>query len=513
MIKTQNLVAGVWQNNPQATPFQTVNPKTDKPLKTVFQEATNAQVEESVNKAAAIFDLYAETTLEQRTQFLQAIQKELKAICLEILQTYQEESALPEGRAQGEFDRTLGQILRFVELLQEGSFVQATIHTAGPDLRKMLHPIGPIGVFGASNFPLAFSTAGGDTISALAAGCPVIVKAHPYHAGTSALVAEAIHNALLSCGLPPEVFSHLGGNSHEIGKQLVTHPLLKGVGFTGSFAGGKALYDLAQTREEPIPVFAEMGSVNPIFITEKRLIKDKSLTETLAQSITLGTGQFCTNPGLILFCDPQGKSDLFTRVSAHINPMQLPPMVHSNIQKNYQVQLEGLTQNKALQNLLKSESSDAAVGLISGKDLLNQMHLTEEVFGPFSLFVHCHSLEEMTAVAEKLSGQLTATLLAEEEEYPKIKSVLQKLKNKVGRLLFEGVPTGVAVTQAMQHGGPYPASTDGRYTSVGTDSIYRWLRPVAFQDCPNGLLPLALQNENPLSLLRNLNGKPTKEVI
>src|SRR6056300_226120 len=513
MIKAQNLLAGAWEDNPKATTFQSVNPKTKKPLKIHFQEASDTQVDEAVTQAATIFDSYAETSLEKRIEFLKAIQKELETVRSEILQIYQEESALPEGRAQGEFDRTLGQIQLFVELLEAGSFVQATIHTTGPDFRKMLHPIGPVGVFGASNFPLAFSTAGGDTISALAAGCPVIVKAHPYHAGTSALVAETIHNALISCGLPAEVFSHLNGTSHRVGMKLVCHPSLKGVGFTGSFAGGKALYDLAQSREEPIPVFAEMGSVNPIFISEKRLAKDQTLSETLAQSIALGAGQFCTNPGIVLFCDPQGKSNLVEHVSSHLNLMKLPPMVHAQIEKNYLAQLEKLSQNKALQSLLKSELSTAALGLVSGKELMNHMNLTDEVFGPFSLFVQCHSVEEMKTIAEKISGQLTATILAEKEEYPNLGPLIQKLKNKVGRLLFQGVPTGVAVTQAMQHGGPYPAATDGRFTSVGTDAIYRWLRPIAFQDCPNQLLPKALQNENPLSLIRAIDGKPTRKAL
>jgi len=512
MIKGQNLVGGVWQNNAKASIFHTVNPKTTNPLETAFQEATDKQIQESVIKAISVFDRYASTTFKQRIQFLQAILAELQAVRPNLLKTYQLESALPTGRAEGEFQRTLGQIQQFIKLLEEGTFVQPIIHTAGTDLRKMLYPIGPVAVFGASNFPLAFSTAGGDTISAFAAGCPVIVKAHPYHAGTSALVAQAIHNAIKLCSLPVEIFSHLGGASHRVGQQLVLHPQLKAVGFTGSFIGGKSLYDLVQSREEPIPVFAEMGSINPIFITEKRLATDEKLAENLAQSISLGTGQFCTNPGMIVFCDPNKKSEITLNVIEYLSKINLVPMVHSKIEKQFKNQINKL-HSKGVVNLVAASENIAAVGIVSAVDLKTNKSLTDEVFGPFSLFVQCDSLEEMHQVADLLSGQLTATLLSCKEEYADLNSLVMKLKRKVGRLLFEGVPTGVAVTQAMQHGGPYPASTDGRFTSVGTDAIYRWLRPIAFQDCPDELLPLALQNSNPLGLQRKLDGQYTEEAI
>lgn len=508
MIRPQNLVAGIWQEVSGTAVFQTVNPRTNTPLPTLFQEASSAQIDEAVQKAAAVFDVYSTSTFHQRSAFLKAIQQELEEIKEELLKQYQEESALPEGRAQGEFDRTQGQIQSFAELLDQGTYVQPIISTQGPDLRKMLHPIGPVAVFGASNFPLAFSTAGGDTISALAAGCPVIVKAHPYHAGTSALVAEAIHKALITCELPLAVFSHLGGVSHDVGATLVSHPLLKGVGFTGSFRGGKALYDLAQQRAEPIPVFAEMGSVNPIFILENRVLKDESLAPTLGQSICLGTGQFCTNPGLVLFCDPSGKSTLFNRVLQELQKSALPPMVHDSIEKNYADKLKELQRNQGVR-LARVDQNSAVLGFVEAAVVLEQPELVEEVFGPFSLFVRCKSMEEMQAAAAALPGQLTATVLFDKEEMTQATPLMNILKSKVGRLLFEGVPTGVAVTQAMQHGGPYPASTDGRYTSVGTDAIYRWLRPVAYQDCPNALLPEPLQNENPLSLMRIVNGKQT----
>tara|TARA_Y100000996_G_scaffold396478_1_gene362604 strand:- start:376 stop:1914 length:1539 start_codon:yes stop_codon:yes gene_type:complete len=512
MIKTQNLVAGDWQDNSKAQTFQTVNPKTKKPLPYLFQETNKEQINIALNKASAIFDHYATTSFKDRIVLLKAIQAELIKSSDFLLEIYEAESAFSKERSKGEFQRTLGQIERFIELLEEGSFVQPIIHLVGLDLRKILNPIGPICIFGASNFPLAFSTAGGDTISALSAGCPVIIKAHPYHAATSALVAEAIHKAIISCGFPLEIFSHLSGNSHSIGRQLIMHPLLKGVGFTGSYTGGKALYDIAQTRPEPIPVFAEMGSVNPIFITESRLSKDKNLAEKLAGSIALGTGQFCTNPGFIVFCDPRTKSNIVSQVRQKLSEFSLPPMVHANIEKNYLLQLDKFKKNSEV-NLSTSLKNNSAIGLISAESLIKNQQLSEEVFGPFSLFVHCRSLNEMEEVANMLPGQLTGTLLSQKEEYSELNSLITIMKNKVGRLLFEGVPTGVAVIEAMHHGGPFPASTDARYTSVGTDSIYRWLRPVAFQDCPNQLLPPALQNENPLGLNRIVNGKQTKNKL
>ena len=512
MIKAQNLIGGRWQDNSKASTFQTVNPKTKEMLPTCFQEASSEQIHEAVTKAAAIFDSYAASSFGKRVEFLKAIQSELEAIAPTLLKIYQEESALPQARAEGELQRTIGQIYSFNKLLEEGSFVQAVLHTQGPDLRKMLYPIGPVGVFGASNFPLAFSTAGGDTISALAAGCPVILKAHPYHAGTSSLVAEAIHKALKTSDLPLEIFSHLGGISHGVGSQLVMHPMLKGVGFTGSFSGGKALYDLAQNREEPIAVFAEMGSVNPVFITEKRLQSEENLVDTLVQSIVLGSGQFCTNPGMILYCDSSGEQRFIKSLRERFKEISLAPMVHSNIQSNYLQQLETLEKESTLE-LSKSSQSDAALGWVTASDLIKNPDLMEEVFGPFSLLVACKSIKEMTTVAAALPGQLTATLLSQKSEYHKMGSLIKKLQNKVGRLLFEGVPTGVAVTQAMQHGGPYPAATDSRFSSVGTDAIYRWLRPITYQDCPDALLPAALQNENPLALKRTVDGQLTQASI
>jgi NADP-dependent aldehyde dehydrogenase len=513
MITGKNLVGGVWESSASEVVFKTVNPNTKEQLTTSFQEATSDQLSQAVEKASAAFEVYSTSSFQMRAQFLSAIQEEIKNNSNEILAIYQAESALPEGRAKGELQRTLDQIERFISLLNEGSFSQATIHTQGPDLRKVLFPIGPIVVFGASNFPLAFSTAGGDTISAFAAGCPVVVKAHPYHAGTSELVAQAIQTAIQKMNLPHGLFSHLGGESYAVGSALVAHPLVKGVGFTGSFKGGKALYDLAQKRSEPIPVFAEMGSVNPMFILENKLKTDGTLAADLASSITLGTGQFCTNPGLIVLCDPENKSGFIDQIRKEINEISLPPMVHANIEANYHEHLTALeTINEDVQ-LHTSDNSHAAIGVVSAPHFKMNPSLSEEVFGPFSMIVCCQTLDEMIAVAEGLNGQLTATILGSEADQKAIRLLLPKVQPKVGRILFEGLPTGVAVTKAMQHGGPYPASTDSRFTSVGSDAIYRWLRPLAFQDCPDALLPLPLQNQNPLGVQRNVNGLLTNKAL
>ena len=513
MITGQNLVGGLWESITTEACFQTMNPKTKEYLTPLFQEASTEQIEQATLRASGVSEIYAATSFEKRAHFLKIIQEEIKQNSVEILAAYQEESALPEGRAKGELQRTLDQIERFIEVLEDGSFSQATLHTNGPDLRKILVPIGPVVVFGASNFPLAFSTAGGDTISALAAGCPVIVKGHPYHAGTSELMAQAIHSALKKTGLPLELFSHLGGESHQIGSQLVRHPLIKGVGFTGSFTGGKALYDLAQIRSEPIPVFAEMGSINPIFILENKLKTDENLAADLSVSITLGTGQFCTNPGIIVICDSSNESSLVEEIKNKMATMELPPMVHSNIEARYKKQITHLSSSNSGVQVHLFNENDSALGVVSGADFIESPLLSEEVFGPFSLVVQCHSIDEMVNVAQVLKGQLTATILSTTEDQHNLKILLPKVQAKVGRILFEGVPTGVAVNQAMQHGGPFPATTDSRFTSVGSDAIYRWLRPIAFQDCPDFLLPVTLQNKNPLGILRNVNGILTTNAL
>ena len=507
MITGQNIIEGKISKNDRNSIFQALNANTQKPIAPNFEEASKDQIQNAIVSASKAFPVFAHSTPQKRADLLTKIKEELLISENEIKARYREESGYSEGRANIEFQRTIGQIQSFIDLLNEGSYLQARIHKtgAGPDLRKMLYPIGPIVVFGASNFPLAFSTAGGDTISALAAGCPVILKAHPYHAGTSEWVASCIVRAISNSGLPHGIFSHLNGESHQVGEELVNHPNIKGVGFTGSFKGGKALYDLAQKRTEPIPVFAEMGSVNPIFIFSNRLKTDSELPVQLAASVALGWGQFCTNPGLIVICSDESEPSFFFKLKDALLGKPSGTMVHPNIEQNYLQKVEQLSKEKIY--LEKSKESNAAVGLVKADQFLQNPEIGEEVFGPFTLVVHCLNQSEMLAVLEELPGQLTLSLLGTDSDKKALQQTLPLAKQKAGRLLFEGVPTGVAVTQAMQHGGPFPASTDGRFTSVGTDAIYRWIRPVAFQDCPNELLPPALQKENPLKLWRSINGE------
>ena len=467
-----------------------------------FTKATEYQVDNALEAAATAFVEYSQTSLKKRQEFLAAINKQLTSKREEILIAYQEESSLPLGRAEGEFGRTQGQIQSFIHFLERGEFLQAAIDrpTEGAALRKMLHPIGPVAVFGASNFPLAFSTAGGDTISAFAAGCPVIVKAHPFHPLTSALVAQAIQAAVEETQLPKGVFSHLQSDEHLLGQLLVKHHLLKGVGFTGSYKGGRALYDLAQKRVNPIPVFAEMGSINPMILYPSAL-KKSNLVQQLGDSITLGGGQFCTNPGLLIAVGDTNTLDAFeAALSKYLKKKEAHPMVHLSILTRFKDQLQLLGKS-----LNKCEGKEAFLGVTTAKDFVESEVLKEEVFGPYSLLVRCENNAQVEEILESIDGQLTITLLGE-EDLPKMKRILPLAQQKAGRILFEGVPTGVAVTQTMTHGGPFPASTDGRFTAVGTDAIYRWLRPVSYQDCPSELLPLPLQDSNPWGIPQRING-------
>ena len=467
-----------------------------------FTKATEYQVDNALEAAATAFVEYSQTSLKKRQEFLAAINKQLTSKREEILIAYQEESSLPLGRAEGEFGRTQGQIQSFIHFLERGEFLQAAIDrpTEGAALRKMLHPIGPVAVFGASNFPLAFSTAGGDTISAFAAGCPVIVKAHPFHPLTSALVAQAIQAAVEETQLPKGVFSHLQSDEHLLGQFLVKHHLLKGVGFTGSYKGGRALYDLAQKRVNPIPVFAEMGSINPMILYPSAL-KKSNLVQQLGDSITLGGGQFCTNPGLLIAVGDTNTLDAFeAALSKYLKKKEAHPMVHLSILTRFKDQLQLLGNS-----LNKCEGKEAFLGVTTAKEFVENEVLKEEVFGPYSLLVRCENNAQVEEILESIDGQLTITLLGE-EDLPKMKRILPLAQQKAGRILFEGVPTGVAVTQTMTHGGPFPASTDGRFTAVGTDAIYRWLRPVSYQDCPSELLPLPLQDSNPWGIPQRING-------
>ncbi|MBX2916649.1 MAG: aldehyde dehydrogenase (NADP(+)) [Cyclobacteriaceae bacterium] len=480
------------------------------------------EVDGLLQQAHVAFLLYKNFSGKQKATFLRAIADEIEALGAELVSTAMRETNLPEARIINERGRTTGHCRMFADLVEEGSWVDARVDTAlpnrmpapKPDMRKMLVPIGPVVVFGAANFPLAYSTAGGDTASALAAGCTVIVKAHPAHLETSKLVAAAIEKAAIKTGMPRGVFQHVHGEGFEIGQALVKHPFTKAVGFTGSLAGGKTLFDLANKRPEPIPVFAEMSSINPVILLPETLSRDAAKTaSSLAASITLGVGQFCTNPGLIIAIEDEALNSFIQALASEIQKALPGTMLHQGIADNYS---KRLTQTLA-QKGVKTEGQTTTQGnnaqgtplvaSVSADIFLQNPTLSEEVFGPFSLIVKCKNLEELTKVVSRGHGQLTATIVGDETEISKHKVLINVLIEKAGRLIINGVPTGVEVCPSQMHGGPFPSTTDSRFTAVGTDAIKRFVRPVAFQNFPESLLPDELKSNNPLGIWRIFNGE------
>jgi len=482
-------------------------------------------IDQLFNAATEAFFQYKNVSANLKADFLDKIAEVLEANRSLIVPAAVEESNLPEGRINGEFGRTTGQIKLFANMVREGNWLEATIDPGDPhreplpkaDIRKMLVPIGPVVVFGASNFPLAFSTAGGDTISALAAGCPVIYKGHPAHPQTSRLVADCIHKAVISSNLPEGVFIHVEGGI-EIGQLLVQHPLAKAVAFTGSYTGGKALFDLAGKREEPIPVYAEMGSVNPVFTFPQKLGNELvPLAQSYTNSITMGSGQFCTNPGLI-FVPREHAHEFETAIAQELRNIAGAPMLHPGIAKAYYESIEYYQSREELRWVKVADpkhliNGSAALAEIKAADWLADDVFQKEVFGAFALMVVYDSPNQLMEAAKKLHGQLTITVWGDVAELKQNAALLNVLEEKCGRLLFQGVPTGVEVGYAMQHGGPFPSTTDSRSTSVGAGAIKRFARPIAFQDMPADLLPDALKNENPMKIVRQVNGKFTVEKI
>ncbi len=512
--------------------FRAFAPARHESLTDEFANVSPEQANQAVEKAAKAFPVYAKLTPTQRADFLDAIASELEALGDELIERAVLESGLPTGRISGERGRTTGQLRMFANLLREGSWVDARINPAMPDrqplprtdLRRMLVPIGPVVVFGASNFPLAFSVAGGDTASALAAGCPVIVKAHPSHPGTSSLVGQAIVMAAEKTGMPDGVFSLLHADN-EVAQQLVAHPAVKAVGFTGSRAGGLALLRVAQGRTEPIPVYAEMSAVNPIVVLPGAISQDSgpnsaiTVAAGLAASITLGVGQFCTNPGLVFLLDSPKTAGFLETVAEKIKASVPATMLNAGICQAYQ---KGVQQNRIVPgvHVLAEADADAESSQTQGRPIvlnttapifLSSEFLGEEVFGPSSLIVVCETEAELEECLTSLEGQLTATIYATSAELTESAiDWISLLQSKAGRVLFGGFPTGVEVSEAMTHGGPFPATSDSRSTSVGTGAILRFVRPVTYQSFPDELLPPALQNANPLGIWRNVDGKMTK---
>ncbi|WP_308993298.1 aldehyde dehydrogenase (NADP(+)) [Mariniflexile litorale] len=487
---------------------KTINPKLNIENATEFIEAVTEEIDEAAQLATEAFKTFRKTPGKQRAKFLNAIADEILALDQKLIDVYTTESGLPEGRAVGERGRTVMQLKSFANLISSEDWKSNTFDAAMPDrtplpkddLRKTVIPIGPVVVFGASNFPFAFSAAGGDTASALASGCPVIVKAHEMHSGTSELVATAILKAAEKTGMPNGVFSHLSGRGPVVGLALVNHPQIKAVGFTGSLAAGRAIMDAASKRKEPIPVYAEMGSINPVIITPKAIeTRGEALASTYAGSITVGTGQFCTNPGLLLTI-ANDKTDAFVKdLAKKTIAIDAQCMLHPNIKAGFDKNGTAVATQKGVETVAKiSDAIDAnfaasQIVTVSGADFLANPKIHQEVFGPFSLVVKCKDEAQLIEIIETLEGQLTGTIIAEDSEISNLEDIVDALANRVGRIIFNGVPTGVEVCPSMQHGGPYPASSNAKYTSVGTHAINRWVRPISYQSFPKQLLPEGLQ--------------------
>jgi 2,5-dioxopentanoate dehydrogenase len=503
------------------TQFRAINPATGAELDPVFGGGGVAEVNRACDLAWAAFDSYRETSLEARAAFLEAIAAEIMDLGDELVERACAETGLPRGRIEGERGRTVGQLRLFAQTVREGSWIDARIDPAMPerkpmprsDIRQRHIALGPVAVFGASNFPLAFSVAGGDTASALAAGCPVVVKAHSAHPGTAELVGRAVQNAVRRSGLHEGVFSMLFGAGAQIGTALVEHPAIKAVGFTGSRAAGTALMRAAAARPEPIPVYAEMSSINPVILFPAALAaRGAEIAKGFAASLTLGVGQFCTNPGLLLAIDGPGVDDFIATAGPAMAGIPAGTMLTPGIHAAYEKGVAALGASAVVKTLARGPERK---GPHEGQSALFQTNvdqfradhrLSEEVFGPSSLLVRCADVGELRGVLEALEGQLTIALHMDKADEAAAAALMPVLESKAGRILVNGFGTGVEVAHAMVHGGPYPATSDSRTTSVGSLAIDRFLRPVCYQDMPDSLLPAALKATNPLGLLRRVDG-------
>ncbi len=508
--------------------FRGMNPATGAPLEPEYRDAGGDLVDRAAAKAQEAFFALREDNLQKKLPaFLDRIAENLQALGDPLLRRAGEETALAEARLVSERGRTMAQLKTFAELLREGSWVEARIDRAQPDrkplpkpdLRQRLVGLGPVAVFGASNFPLAFSAAGGDTASALAAGCPVIVKAHPAHPGASEMAGEAVLQAARETGMPEGIFSLLQGSTNAVGEALVRHPLVQAVGFTGSLRGGRALFDLAAARPKPIPVYAEMGSTNPVFLLPGALAeRAEALAEGLHQSVTVGVGQFCTNPGLLVAIRSSRTETFLDALGRRIAATPPGTMLHRGICASYRAGLARWSRISGVRVLAQAPAgpdgtASAALLETDLKTYLASPELREELFGPATLAVLCDAENDLERMAREMDGQLTATLQGTEEDLVSRPGLLHRLEERAGRLVVNGFPTGVEVCPSLQHGGPYPASTDARTTSVGSLAIRRFARPVCYQNFPQALLPEALRNANPLGILRLVDGVATREAV
>ncbi|WP_447756657.1 aldehyde dehydrogenase (NADP(+)) [Sphingopyxis fribergensis] len=501
--------------------FAAIDPATGEAIGPDFNEAGVVDVADAAALADRAFALFSETSLEARALFLETIAEEIANIGDMLIERAMRESGLPRARLEGERGRTIGQLRLFASIVREGGWIDVTIDPAipdraplpRPDLRRRNVALGPVAVFGASNFPLAFSVAGGDTASALAAGCPVIVKGHPAHPGTGELVARAIRRAVEQCGLPEGVFSYLPGTTHALGAALVADPRIQAVGFTGSRGGGLALVRIASERAEPIPVYAEMSSINPVILFPAAAkARGAALGEAYAASLTMGAGQFCTNPGLVIALDGSDLDAFVASAATALgqSPAQqmLTPAIHSAFRRG----VDALSANDAVETIARGpagEGENEAQAALFGTDaaaFARDAALGEEIFGSSSIVVRAADPAEIAQLVGGLEGQLTATLLFDEADEDLVAPLIPLLARKVGRILANGWPTGVEVCHAMVHGGPFPATSDSRTTSVGALAIMRFLRPVCYQNLPDRLLPTALRQDNPYGVARRIDG-------
>ena len=510
--------------------FYGVDPANGERLQPGFTSATAEEVDAAVRLAAEAFETYRRISGRERGALLRRIAANIEAIAPEAIDRAHRETALPLPRLQSEAARTCGQIRMFADVVEEGSWVQARVDRSipdrkpipKPDVRSMLRPLGPVAIFGASNFPLAFSVAGGDTASALAAGNPVVVKAHPAHPGTSELVGRAIQQSIRESGLPEGMFSLLFDAGTKVGIELVKHPQTKAVGFTGSRAGGRALMDLAAARPQPIPFFAEMGSTNPLFILPGALReRGDAIAAGLHTSFTLGAGQFCTKPGMV-FLPESAESQAFAKKMAQlVSGSASFHLLSRGICSTFGSAIEKRKSGAAAKLIAEASAVAETSGGFAAQPALFETdaatfmktHLQDEIFGPTTLLVHHSERQQILQIAHSLEGHLTATIHGTEQDLKEFADLIAILETKVGRIIFNGFPTGLEVTHAIVHGGPYPATSDGRSTSVGSAAIFRFARPVCYQGFPDEALPPELKNANPLGIWRMLDGEMSRAAV
>lgn len=509
--------------------FRAYDPRRGQSIEPAFEEATPTQVQRAMELAGSAARPFAALSAEAVADFLLAIREKILALGEELIERADQETALGFDRLRGERDRTVNQIKLFADIVAEGSWVDARIDTAlpdrkplpRPDIRRILQPIGPVAVFGASNFPLAFSVAGGDTASALAARNPVIVKAHPSHPGTSELVGSAIARAVKAKGLPEGTFSMLHSLGTEASIALVTHPEIKAVAFTGSQRAGRALFDVGARRPDPIPVYAEMGSVNPVFVLPRTLKeKGETIAAGLYRSVVLGVGQFCTCPGLVFGMQGDAFRGFVQQVKQMFEQGTPGTMLNAAISQGYATNFKVAAAVAGVASTVSTQTGDPqrtegrpGVLVTDADTWLQNENLHEEIFGPATVIVGCASAADLLRCGKSLEGSLTATIHGTPEELAENQELVNLLCTKAGRLIFNGYPTGVEVSYAMHHGGPYPATTDAKFTSVGATAIYRFARPVCYQGFPEQLLPPELQNANPRGIWRTVDGRLTRDAL